>query len=132
MNKRELVRFLKEHPQKEMSVAALADFQFQILLQDDLKRLLVHFLFDQMHIGRDILMDRTAALTRRRVAIEQRHGLAVFARGHRLDGLAETLMLHAPLLQRGDLGGIGTGERLIVADAQGIRHARHVGVAARL
>ena len=38
MNKRELVRFLKEHPQKEMSVAALADFQFRILLQDDLNK----------------------------------------------------------------------------------------------
>ncbi len=36
MNKRELGRFLKEHPQKEMSIAALADFQFRILLKDDL------------------------------------------------------------------------------------------------
>lgn len=36
MNKRELERFLKEHPQKEISVAAFADFQFQILLNDDL------------------------------------------------------------------------------------------------
>ena len=38
MKKRELIRFLKEHPQKEMSVAALADFQFRILLKDDLNK----------------------------------------------------------------------------------------------
>ncbi len=38
MNKRELGRFLKEHPQKEISVAALADFQFRILLKDDINR----------------------------------------------------------------------------------------------
>lgn len=38
MKKRELIKFLKEHPQKEMSVAALADFQFRILLKDDFNK----------------------------------------------------------------------------------------------
>ena len=38
MKKRELLKFLKEHPQKEMSVAALADFQFQILMKEDLNK----------------------------------------------------------------------------------------------
>lgn len=38
MKKRELIKFLKEHPQKEVSVAALADFQFRILLKDDFNK----------------------------------------------------------------------------------------------
>lgn len=38
MKKRELIRFLKEHPQKEISAAVLADFQFRILLKDDVNK----------------------------------------------------------------------------------------------
>ena len=38
MKKRDLIRFLKEHPQKELSVAALADFQFRILLKEDFNK----------------------------------------------------------------------------------------------
>lgn len=38
MTKRELIRFLEEHPQKGISVAALADFQFQMLLKEDFNK----------------------------------------------------------------------------------------------
>lgn len=38
MTKRQLNKFLREHPQKKMSVAVLSDFQFRILLKEDFNK----------------------------------------------------------------------------------------------
>ena len=77
-------------------------------------------------------MDRTAALTRRGIAVEQRHRLIVLFRRLRLDRLLIILMGQTALRERRDLLRIGFCKRLIVADPQIIRQTRQARIAAGL
>ena len=86
-----------------MGADRAGDKRQRILLGDNVERFFIESLIRQADIFGDILSDRTASLTRRRVTVEERHSLIRLARGQGLDRLCKMGIVPVELLPCGDL-----------------------------
>ena len=89
------------------------DERQRILLRNHIECIRVQALIDQTDILGDILTDRASAVTRRRIAVKQRHLFLRLAGGQRLDGLLKMRLSFNALLQRFDRFCFRTVERAV-------------------